>query len=74
VRRHAPPRYAWANPAYDVVHASIVDCNRDLLTALRGETPGETTGADNLKTIELVFAAYDSANRGKAVQLRGNKA
>ena len=74
VRRHAPPRYAWANPAYDVVHASIVDCNRDLLAALRGETPGETTGADNLKTIELVFAAYDSANSGKAVQLRGKKA
>ena len=58
--RHAPPRYPWANPAYDIAHASIVDCNRDLLAALQGRGGGETSGADNLKTIELVFAAYDT--------------
>jgi len=26
-RRYPPPRYAWADPAYDVVHSSIVACN-----------------------------------------------
>ena len=70
VRRHPPPRYAWANPAYDIAHASIVDCHRHLLAALRGEAPGETTGEDNLKTSELVFAAYDSAKSGKAIQFK----
>jgi predicted dehydrogenase len=66
-RRYPPPRYAWADPAYDVVQASIVDCNADLLRALRGEGSAETTGEDNLRTLELVFAAYESARTGRAV-------
>jgi predicted dehydrogenase len=70
LRRYPPSRYAWANPAYDIAHASIVECHRNLLAALRGETPGETTGEDNLKTIELVFAAYDSAKSGKVIQFK----
>jgi len=70
VTRHAPPRYAWANPAYDIAHASIVDCHRNLLGALRGDGPAETTGADNLKTMELVFAAYQSAAKNCVVRFR----
>lgn len=66
-RRIAPPRYAWADPAYDVVHASIVPCNRDILGALRGEHAAETTGRDNLQTVELVFAAYQSARENRVV-------
>lgn len=66
--RHAPPHYAWADERYDIAHASIVDCHRDLLRALRNEHPGaETTGADNLRTIELVYAAYDSARENQVV-------
>ena len=66
-RRYAPPRYAWADPAYEVVHASIVPCNANLLAALKGEARAETTGEDNLKTVRLVFAAYDSAADGKVI-------
>jgi predicted dehydrogenase len=66
-RRVAPPSYAWANPVYALVHASIVECNRNLVSALRGEGTAETTGEDNLKTLELVFAAYDSAASGKVI-------
>jgi predicted dehydrogenase len=67
--RHPPPRYGWADPAYDVVQASIVPCNANLLTALRGEAPAETTGEDNLKTVRLVFAAYESAANDRVVQI-----
>jgi predicted dehydrogenase len=68
ITRHAPPRYAWANPAYDIAHASMVPCNADLLAALRGEGMGETTGEDNLRTLELVFGAYESAKRNVVVK------
>jgi predicted dehydrogenase len=68
LRRAPPPRYAWADPAYGVVHASIVACNANLLSALRGEGKAETTGEDNLKTVRLVFGAYDSANEDKVVR------
>lgn len=53
--------YPWADPAYDVVHSSIVGCNRNLLAALRGDAPAETTGSDNLETMRLVFGCYESA-------------
>ena len=66
-RRVAPPRYNWAVPSYDVVHASIVPCNADLLKALKGAGPAETTGEDNLKTVRLVFASYESAASGKSI-------
>lgn len=68
-KRFPPPRYEWADPAYDVVHASIVPCNANLLGALRGEGAAETTGRDNLKTVELVFGAYESAARNEVIRL-----
>ena len=70
-QRAAPQSYAWADPAYLLIHSSIVDCHRNLLSALRGEGRAETTGEDNLRTLELVFAAYDSAARGTAVKMTG---
>jgi len=68
ITRHAPTRYAWANPAYDIAHASIVPCNANLLAALQGKGKGETSGDDNLKTLELVFGAYDSAKRNAVLK------
>ena len=72
-RRHAPPRFAWADPSYDLSQSSMVPCHRDLLAALRGERAAETTGADNLKTMELVFAAYESARTNSVVTFRKTK-
>jgi D-apiose dehydrogenase len=68
-KQYPPKRYPWADMDYLPVHASIVPCNAHLLAAMRGEVPAETTGADNLKTIELTFACYESARNGKAVRL-----
>jgi len=65
-RRCPPPSYPWANPDYAIVHSSLVDCHRDLFRALAEDTLPETHGEDNLKTLRLVFAAYESAERGEA--------
>ena len=67
LRRVPPPRYAWADPAYEVVHASMVPCNANLLGALQGVGQAETTGADNLKTVRLVFASYASASQDQVI-------
>jgi len=77
VHRAPPPFYAWADPRYAVVHASIVPCNANLLAALprdgtapaKGTAVAETTGDDNLRTVRLVFGAYASAASGKPVSL-----
>jgi D-apiose dehydrogenase len=70
LRRVPPPRYAWADPAYEVVHSSIVPCNANLLAALKGEGQAETTGDDNLKTVRLVFASYDSAKDDRVIHFK----
>ncbi len=62
-----PVVYSWADPEYALVHASIVDCNRDLIKGIRGGQ-AETTGIDNLKTTELVWAAYESAASNKIIE------
>lgn len=66
-RRCPPPEYAWADPKYALVHSSIVACHRDLLNALQTNTAPETSAADNLKTLKLVQAAYDSARLSATV-------
>lgn len=67
-----PPEYAWADPRYALVHSSIVDCNRNLLHALQTGTEPETSGADNLKTLKLVHAAYESARTTRPIKLFNN--
>ena len=68
-RRYVPPRYEWANPAYDSIHSAIVPCQANLVAGLTGAGQAETSGADNLKTLRLVFGAYDSAKAGQTIHL-----
>lgn len=68
-RRVMPPPYDWVDPDYAVVHASGVPLNANVLAALRGEGQAETTGEDNLKTVKLVFASYESAEKNAVVKV-----
>ena len=67
--RHKPPRYPWADPAYDLAHSSIVPAQWNIARALKGLEPGETSGDDNFKTAQLVFKSYESAVRGEVIRL-----
>jgi predicted dehydrogenase len=70
-QRFPPIMYDWVNPAYSVVQSSIVDCHRDLVRGLREPShSSETTATDNLKTLRLVFDAYESADRGQVISYR----
>jgi predicted dehydrogenase len=66
-RRYAPPRYPWANPDYDVAHASLVPTNANFLNAVKTGQPAETAGEDNLKTMRLVYSSYESAERNQVI-------
>lgn len=69
LKRCPSPIYRWADPDYALVHASIVECHRNLRNGLLGIEDAETTGADNLRTLELVFGAYKSAQSGTVVEM-----
>ena len=68
-RRCPPPFYEWADARYATVHASIPACCENLLQSLKTGEPAETTGEDNLKTLQLVFGAYASATSGRVVNV-----
>lgn len=67
--RVLPQRFVWVDPEYAVAQASMVPCIRNLLAALRHEGEAETHGKDNLKTMQAVFAAYDSAASGQPIRM-----
>lgn len=67
ISRHEPKCYPWADPRYGVVHASIVDAQRNLLADLRGTARAETTAADNLRTLALVEGCYLSSKGNSVV-------
>lgn len=69
--RAPPPIYPWADPAYLLSTTSVVPANREFAQCLRSGTRSETEGAEYLRTMELVFAAYESAATGGVVHLNG---
>ncbi|MDX2066035.1 MAG: Gfo/Idh/MocA family oxidoreductase [Fimbriimonadaceae bacterium] len=63
------PMYAWVDPRYAVVQSSLVPCIHALHAALDGSAgDAHPSAQDNLKTLALVFAAYDSADWGEVVR------
>ena len=66
-RRVTPVSHPWVDPLYAVVQSSIVPCCANLLDGMSGGL-AETTGEDNLRTLRLVFAAYDSAASGSVIR------
>jgi D-apiose dehydrogenase len=68
-KRHRPPHYTWADPEYDLVHASIFACQENLAQAMLGQVAAETTAEDNLKTVQLVYGAYASAAARQVITL-----
>ncbi len=61
------PSYDWVHPQYAVVQSSMVEIHRHFLAGLRDGQAVETSGADNLRTLRLVEAAYESVKRGEVV-------
>jgi predicted dehydrogenase len=63
------PSYPWADPDYIVNHESGIHINRNILGGMQGKVKAENTGDDNLETVRLVWACYESASNGKTIRL-----
>jgi predicted dehydrogenase len=67
--QHVPPVYGWGDTSKKAVMASIVPCTQNMFKGISGEGEAETTGEDNLKTMRLVFGAYESAAKNRVIEL-----
>jgi predicted dehydrogenase len=65
-------RYRWQTDRLTNEPPSIVACNNDILNDMLGNSRAETTGADNLRTVEMVFAAYESARSNSVIKFENN--
>ncbi|MDP4222204.1 MAG: Gfo/Idh/MocA family oxidoreductase [Bacteroidota bacterium] len=63
------PSYAWADPDYIVNHESGIHVNRNILNDMLGIARAENTGQDNLETVRLIWACYESASSGKKISI-----
>lgn len=64
-----PPVPVWGEKPWHVVQDSVRSFERHVLQVLRGEATPQPSGADNLRTLELCLAAYESAQQGRRVLL-----
>ena len=63
------PYYEWVDRRYYLSQTATIEANRDFLQVFLGEKEAETTGEDNLKTLRLVYAAYESAEKEEVIRL-----
>jgi len=63
------PSYPWADPDYIVNHESGIHVNRNILEDMVGLGKAENTGDDNLETVRLIWACYESASTGRTVKI-----
>lgn len=61
------PLRTWMERPWHVVQDSVRNIQAHWIECLRSRTEPATSGADNLKTLKLCLAAYESAEMGKAV-------
>ena len=64
------PTYSWADPDYIVNHESGIHINRNILNDMLGIEKAENTGEDNLETVRLIWACYESALTGKLIRIK----
>lgn len=62
-------KYPWADPDYIVNHESGIHVNRNILNDIQGSGKAENTGADNLETVRLIWACYESAATGRKIKI-----
>jgi predicted dehydrogenase len=66
----SPAVYAWSRPPRQATQEAVIRLQQHWIDCLRTNTMPETSGADNLKTLELVFGAYQSAEQRQPYEVR----
>jgi predicted dehydrogenase len=65
----SPPLLSWAEKPWHNIQESVQIIQQHFVNCIQSGKPPETSGADNLKTLALVDAAYSSAAEQRTVAL-----
>jgi predicted dehydrogenase len=68
----SPPLLSWAERPWHNVQESVFNIQNHFIECLETGAESETSGRDNLKTLALVYAAYESAAQGnRMIEMNG---
>ena len=65
----SPTLLPWAEKPWHNIQESVLSIQQHFVKCVTQGVEPQTSGADNLKTLALVEAAYESAERGRTVNL-----
>jgi len=65
----SPRMLPWCTPPAHAIQESVLEIQQHWTDCLRAGTDVETSGEDNLKTLALVYGAYESAETGLAYRI-----
>ncbi len=66
-----PPPPSWGERPWHAVQDSVINIQRHWIDCLRHGTEPQPSGADNLKTLRLALASYESAAEKRFVSVGG---
>jgi predicted dehydrogenase len=66
----APEIFPWSRPPAEAIQESVAAIQQHWADCCRGGLEPETSAADNLRTLELVFGAYESAATGNPYKVQ----
>lgn len=65
----SPVLLPWAEKPWHNIQESVLSIQQHFVECIKNGVEPQTSGADNLKTLALVEAAYESAEHGRSVSL-----
>jgi predicted dehydrogenase len=68
-----PPVPAWGERPWHGIQSSVYNIQAHWLDCLATGAEPRPSGADNLRTLDLVFKAYESAESGRAVPVEADR-
>ena len=65
----SPKKLKWISRPWDQIQESIVNTHNHFISCLRTKRIHDTSGADNIKSLSLVFASYQSNKQRREIKL-----
>ena len=65
-----PQKLKWISRPWDQIQESIVNTHNHFISCLNKQRVHDTSGADNIKSLSLVFASYQSNKKRREIKLK----
>jgi predicted dehydrogenase len=69
IHKGNPKKLKWTSRPWDQIQESIVNTHKHFISCLKNNRVHDTSGADNIKSLSLVFASYQSNKQRREIKL-----